>query len=128
MQRDLNQDLSGNAICHMNSVILLVKNMLYSKPHRQKGFNLILFSCKVGIVERRVGPSRGNRQVPEKYFFDLISSTNQIRTPKLRPLTLRPQTPNSKPHQIESKKTLMRGWGLQGYLAHKKQPPHQGLP
>ena len=36
----------------MNSLILLVKKMLCSKLHFQKGFNLILFSYKIGDIQR----------------------------------------------------------------------------
>ena len=39
--------ISGDEIYFTNSLILLVKNMLYSKLHCQRGFNLILFSCKI---------------------------------------------------------------------------------
>jgi hypothetical protein len=47
MNSELNQTLSGNEVCSTNSLILLVKNMLYSNLHCQKGFNLILFSYKI---------------------------------------------------------------------------------
>ena len=36
MKRELNQILSGNGIHHLNSLILLKKNMLCSKLHCQK--------------------------------------------------------------------------------------------
>ena len=39
--------MSGNEVCYTNSLILLVKNMLCSKLHRQKGFNGIPFSYKI---------------------------------------------------------------------------------
>ena len=46
MKRELNYRLSGNEGYNANSLILLVKNMLCSKPHCQKGFNVIIFSYK----------------------------------------------------------------------------------
>ena len=39
--------LSGNEVSNTNLSILLVKNMLCSKHHCQRGFNLILFSYKM---------------------------------------------------------------------------------
>jgi len=47
MKRDLNQNFSGNEVYYTNSLILLVKNMLFSKLHCQKGFNLNPFSYKI---------------------------------------------------------------------------------
>ena len=47
MKRELNQKLSGNEGYDANSLILLVKNMLCSKLHCQKDFNLIPFSYKI---------------------------------------------------------------------------------
>jgi len=37
----------GNEVYHTNSLVLLVKDILCSKLHCQKGFYLILFSYKV---------------------------------------------------------------------------------
>jgi len=54
MKRELNLNLSGNEVYYTNSLILLVKNMLCSKLHYQKGFNLNPFSYK--IVRSRVIP------------------------------------------------------------------------
>ena len=41
-----NSHLSGNEVYYTNHLILLVKNMLCSEHHCQKGFNLILFSFR----------------------------------------------------------------------------------
>ena len=43
MKRELNQNL-GDEVDYTNSLILLVKNMLCSKLHDQKGLNSISFS------------------------------------------------------------------------------------
>ena len=42
-----NQNLSGSEVYHMNSLISLIKNTLFSKLHCQKGFDLIPFSYKM---------------------------------------------------------------------------------
>ena len=47
MKRDLNLNLSANEVYYTNSLILLVKNMLCSKLHCQKGFDLNPFSYKI---------------------------------------------------------------------------------
>ena len=47
MKRESNQNVSGNEVYFTNSLILLAKNMLCSKLHRQQSFNLILFSRKI---------------------------------------------------------------------------------
>ena len=47
MKRELNSNVSSIEISYMNYLILLVKNMLCSKLHFQKDFNLTLFSCKI---------------------------------------------------------------------------------
>ena len=39
MKRELDSNLYGNEVCYTNSLILLVKNLLCSRLHRQKGFN-----------------------------------------------------------------------------------------
>ena len=46
MERVLYQNLSGNEVYYINSLILLVKNVLCSNLRYQKGFNLIAFSYK----------------------------------------------------------------------------------
>ena len=52
MKRELYQNLSGNEVYYTNSSILLVKNMLCSKLHCQKGFDLILFLYKIAQTDR----------------------------------------------------------------------------
>ena len=47
MNRELSQNLSGDEVYHMNSLILLVENMLCSKLDFQKDFNLTLFSSNI---------------------------------------------------------------------------------
>ena len=47
MERELNRNLSDNEVYYTNSSILLVKNMLCSKLHCQKGFYLILFAYEI---------------------------------------------------------------------------------
>ena len=42
-EKGIKLNLSGNEVDFTNSEILLVKSMLCSKLHCQKGFNLILF-------------------------------------------------------------------------------------
>ena len=50
-----NLELFGNAVDYTNSLMLLIKNMLCSKLHYQKGFDVILFSHKIGpLVEELV--------------------------------------------------------------------------
>jgi len=46
LKRGLKENLSGNEVYYTNSSISLVNNMLCSKLPCQKGFNLLLFSCK----------------------------------------------------------------------------------
>jgi hypothetical protein len=48
MKRDSNKKRCGNEVYYTKSEILLVKNMLRSKLHCQKGVGLILFSYEVG--------------------------------------------------------------------------------
>ena len=43
MKRQLDSNLPDNEGYYTNGLILLVKNMLCSKLHYQKGFNLIFF-------------------------------------------------------------------------------------
>ena len=51
MKRQLNQNLSGNEVYSTNSLILLVKNMLCSRLHGQKGFNSISLLIEDCIVQ-----------------------------------------------------------------------------
>ena len=51
MKRELNQDLSGKEVCETNYPIFLVKNMLCSELHCQKGFKLIPFSYKIQAAD-----------------------------------------------------------------------------
>jgi hypothetical protein len=44
LERELNGKFSGNEVYYTNALILLIKIILYSKLHDQRGFNLILFS------------------------------------------------------------------------------------
>ena len=52
MKRKFNQNLSGNKVYHTNSLALVAKNMLCSRLHCQKSFNLILFPYKITGVKR----------------------------------------------------------------------------
>jgi hypothetical protein len=59
MKCELNQNLAGNEVYNTNSLISPAKNMLCSKHHCQKGFNLIPFSYKISwstasAVKKRV--------------------------------------------------------------------------
>ena len=47
LKRELNSILSSDGVYYTNPLILLIKNMLCSKNHCQKGFNPIPFSYKV---------------------------------------------------------------------------------
>ena len=47
MKWKLYENLSGNEVYYTKSLILLAKNMLYSKIHYQKGFNLNPFLYKI---------------------------------------------------------------------------------
>jgi len=49
MKGGLNQNISGSAVYHTNSLILLVRNMLCSKLHFQQGFDLIPLSCEIAM-------------------------------------------------------------------------------
>ena len=57
-KRKLNQNLAGNEFYNTDLLILLVKNMLCSKLHRQKGFDLILLAYQIGRNGRRHGTAR----------------------------------------------------------------------
>ena len=48
MKRKLNYNLSGTEVYNTNALILLVKKMLHGEHHRQKSFNLVLFSYEIG--------------------------------------------------------------------------------
>ena len=48
MKRKSNKNLPGNEVYYTNSLVLLVKNMLCSKLHYQKYFELIVFLYKIG--------------------------------------------------------------------------------
>ena len=60
MKREIYLNLSGNEVYYRNSLILPVKNMLCSELHRQKGFNLILFSYMSGRPHKRIRRTRGD--------------------------------------------------------------------
>ena len=47
MKKESNEQISSNEVDYTHYLILLVKNMLCSKLHRQKGFNPIRFSHKI---------------------------------------------------------------------------------
>ena len=47
MKREVCQNLSGDEVDFTNTLILLVRNMLCSKLHCQKGFYSILFSYQI---------------------------------------------------------------------------------
>ena len=49
MKREVNQNVSGDEVYYTNSLISLVKNMLCSRLHCQKGFNLIPFLYKIRV-------------------------------------------------------------------------------
>ena len=52
-------NLSGNEVDYSNYLILLVKNMLCSKHHCQKGVDFIVFSYKIRRpVEQTKGPAK----------------------------------------------------------------------
>ena len=47
MKKEWNQNLAGNEAHYTSSMKCLVKNMLYSKLHCQKGFYLVNFSYQI---------------------------------------------------------------------------------
>ena len=47
MEKEWNQNLAGNEAHYTSSMKCLVKNMLYSELHCQKGFDLVNFSYQV---------------------------------------------------------------------------------
>ena len=47
MKRELNSNLSSDEVCYTNYLFLLVKNMLCSKIHCQKDFDMIVFLHKI---------------------------------------------------------------------------------
>ena len=51
MQRELNSNLSGSKVYYTNSLILLVNEILGSKVHYQKGFNLFVFLYEICSME-----------------------------------------------------------------------------
>ena len=50
MERELNQNLSGNDV-HYTNLIRLVKNMLCSELHCQKGFDSTPFHTKAEVTQ-----------------------------------------------------------------------------
>jgi hypothetical protein len=50
MERELNENLPGNEVCHTNSRITLVTKMLCSELHSRQSLHLIIFSYKIGSV------------------------------------------------------------------------------
>jgi len=61
--------LFGNEVYYTNSLLLLVQNMLCSKLHYQKDFNLKAFSCKISIV------GFGSRDYTQIVNWPLLRST-----------------------------------------------------
>ena len=62
LKRDLVRNLSGNDVYRTNSLIILVKNMLCSRLHRQTGVILIIFSWADPRI-RPGAPGQGGGEV-----------------------------------------------------------------
>ena len=71
---------AGNELYCTNSLIFLVKNLLYSKPYCQKGFNLIIVLCKYLVAPEIVArqPLLVMRLSKKKVQLAMKFTTQQI--------------------------------------------------
>jgi len=83
MKRKLHWNLSGNEVDHTECSLLVLLKRACSKPHWQRGFNLILFSYKIG--GERNGEARGRVDAPASHGPRAPRARNLLFDSEARP-------------------------------------------